>query len=747
MNLLFKNITEIIQRVGQKSCLWKQKWKDSLDRSFKGTTKAVYWPAIVLVGMTIGLCAVTLIRPAWLGFMLFSFLGCIAAVLVMWVLKHSIRFLGRNGIKGFLSWLFLFLICIVFIIYDAFAAGMMQAVLAAFLASLVLSLFFRSIYAVLWNKVRTKTTLISLGISGILLSMLLIFLGIKGFEDTYITTYLNLPKAREEALSETEKENFLTGTSFGSFTVDSVSYGMDKGDKLLSGTVDISSFAEENRILGAVKTAYLGSALENAPLSGKIWYPLETENCPTLFIIHGNHSYTTDSYLGYAYLGEYLASNGYVVVSVNENVCNLTASDENDARAVLLLENIRQVQSYNKDKENILYGKMDYENLAVAGHSRGGEAAAIAYLFNDYNKYPDNGNVTFDYQFNIKSVVAIAPTTDQYRPGGRPVEMADVNYLLLHGANDQDVTDFMGMRQYDNIAFTGTGEYLKTSLYIAGSNHGQFNSQWGIYDMIEPLSRGLNVANFISEQEQQRIAQIFTKIFLDTTLRKDSANAELLVNYEKYAELLPQTLYIQSYQTSDFICISDFEEGSRIDSAAMEGASISVCNTDEWKQVLLSFSSGSARNNYAMELVWGAENNAAKRQEPLVQIDLPSMDLGGTSLQFDIMDMSSDFTESEAELLQATILITDEHGFTAALSMEDYAVVYPAFPVKLNKVQYLFGEAEYKNQLTTVSIPAKAFFESTGKVDLEHIVSLGFSFPGKQGDIVLDNIGLMKYSK
>ena len=58
-----------------------------------------------------------------------------------------------------------------------------------------------------------------------------------------------------------------------------------------------------------------------------------------LFIAHGNHEITTESYLGYDYLGRYLASHGYVMVSVDQNACNMLTG-ENAGRAVLLLEHI-----------------------------------------------------------------------------------------------------------------------------------------------------------------------------------------------------------------------------------------------------------------------------------------------------------------------------------------------------------------------------------------------------------------------
>ena len=111
-------------------------------------------------------------------------------------------------------------------------------------------------------------------------------------------------------------------------------------------------------------------------------------------------------------LGEYLASHGYVVVSVDQNACNML-SGENDGRAVLLLENIGLLLGYNEEEDNPLEGVLDADNIAIAGHSRGGEMVATAYLFNGYDNYPENGNVDFDYHYNIRSIIAIAPTVDQ----------------------------------------------------------------------------------------------------------------------------------------------------------------------------------------------------------------------------------------------------------------------------------------------------------------------------------------------
>ena len=55
------------------------------------------------------------------------------------------------------------------------------------------------------------------------------------------------------------------------------------------------------------------------------------------------------------------------------------------------------------------------------GHSRGGEAVADAAAFNDLTYYPDDASLKFDFGFDIKGVVSIAPVDGQYLPTGRGV--------------------------------------------------------------------------------------------------------------------------------------------------------------------------------------------------------------------------------------------------------------------------------------------------------------------------------------
>ncbi|MCI9173892.1 MAG: hypothetical protein HFH49_02955 [Lachnospiraceae bacterium] len=811
-----RNIKNTLTVIKVKISAAIRRFRDYRKRNWNNTARLLYWCAVLLFSFSLGLLAGGFMYPRWAGALLVFLAAVPLTMLAVWIAERLLHWLFRENIRERICWLLLWMVCLIVMTAGSYTAGFGKSAAISLAVSLIFTLMLKSLWALLGNKLRTRSIVFSLVASSVFMGAVCLLLAGEGFSDSYVERYLQCSReagAGNEPLTEREQQEFRQEMEEGPYQVLTLTYGTTGTEDLESDTANISRFAENQGIGGFFKERYQGYPLTEVPLSGIIWYPEEISNCPALFLIHGNHSWLTDSYLGYEYLGKYLASHGYAVVSVDENACN-SLSGENDGRAVLLLENIRQVETYNQKEGGPMYHKIDYEHLALAGHSRGGEAIALAYLFNDLNFYPDNGNRRFQYHFSIQSLIAIAPTCGQYQPSDRSVELEDVNYLLLHGANDQDVNTFMGMEQYENISFTGTKDCIKTSLYLAGLNHGQFNSLWGKYDMMEPLNRMLNVGNFLPQQQQQQIAKIFIKSFLDRTLAKapESAGAKaskgLLTNWSRYRSLLPETLYVQSYQTSDFKALCNFEEDARIDSGTAEGVRIRAQHVDSWREELLRFSNEESRGNYAAVLKWSAgkeegentgESNAAasnlkrdaereewentgesnagasnlkrdaereewentgefnagvsylkqdaekeerRKQEETAEycISFPEFELEGKALQFDLMDLREDFSEEEAEPLEVEIWVKDQTGAEACLSGKDYAVMYPPFMVRQNKLQYLWKTTEYKHQFQTVSVPL-ADFEG---IDSEKICQIRLCFPQKEGKVAIDNVGVLE---
>ncbi len=631
----------------------------------------------------------------------------------------------RNRIYWFLDFSLIFFCILV----AAQGENCLSGVLFSIFLTCVVALFGRSLWALFRN--RKRTILVFGSLAGSFVSLVLVFALFlsEGFTESYILDYLAM--AKEVTVKEDVYQ--IDAKSQGSFTTTSLIYGMKNNVDLTTRTVDLSSFANRTFPTKSFMRKYFGYDLTEAPLAGNIWYPANEQNCPVIFLIHGNHDYTTDSYLGYDYLGEYLASFGYIVVSVDENCCN-SLSNENDARAVLLLENMKYFYELNEDKNSNWYHRFNKEQVAIIGHSRGGEAASVAYLFNRYESYPDDGNISFRYNFNIKSIIAIAPTVDQYQPAEHEVTIENVNYLLLHGANDHDVSKAMGQKQYSNVKFTGEGEYLKSMLYIADANHGQFNTKWGRYDLGYPVNGLLNVANLLDKSSQQTIAKLFIKTFLDVTLKGDQTNIALLKDYERYATSLPKTVYQQTYQTSNFQCICDFDEDSNLNSATMKDAMIHTTGFNEWKEVRQHFGGNPVGENYVLQGNWVNKEGAT------INITIPEVSLRGRSVVFDVADMRE---ERGKTLLDGTVILSDASGNISSTRISNHTIVYPSLPVQLTKLDYLFGDYEYKHQFQTVTLPVDSFQSEGTAIDMDRIVSLTITFDSSdKGLIQMDNIGI-----
>jgi len=233
------------------------------------------------------------------------------------------------------------------------------------------------------------------------------------------------PNAAAQAGTQVEPLDISDPSQPGPYAVQTLFYGSGQDRHraeygadvdLVTGPVDGSALVER---WTSLRTGYWGFGPEALPLNGRVWYPEGAGPFPLVLIAHGNHMMEDFSAPGYAYLGELLASRGFILVSVDENFLNLSPfadalmisslKEENDLRGWLLLEHLRVWRDWNAIQDNPFYHKVDLDNVALMGHSRGGEAVAVAAAFNNLPYYPDDATVRFDYGFNIRSVVAIAP--------------------------------------------------------------------------------------------------------------------------------------------------------------------------------------------------------------------------------------------------------------------------------------------------------------------------------------------------
>ncbi|TAJ09071.1 hypothetical protein DMA11_20725 [Marinilabiliaceae bacterium JC017] len=404
----------------------------------------------------------------------------------------------------------------------------------------------------------------------------------------------------------------------GDYEVSYLTYGSGKDRREAYGenvaiqtdSVNAKPFVDEmSGFLKIFRKEYWGFDRTAWPINGRVWYPAGEGAFPLVLIVHGNHHMRDYSDPGYEYLGQLLASRGYILVSVDENFLNGDwagyYNNENDARGWLLLEHLRNWRNWNSDASNPFFGKVDMNKIALIGHSRGGEAVAVAAAFNRLSFYPDDARIRFDYDFNIQSVVAIAPIDGQYKPSKQSTPLENINYLLLQGSHDSDLFFFSGDRQYKRIRFTDDNFYFKTSIYAYRANHGQFNTSWGNRDYGLPLGYLLNTKPLLDGEEQRTISKVYISAFLDATLMNKHEYLPMFQDYRLADNWLPDTYFINRYEDANTHIMVDFEEDIDVTSTTIVGGSIEGYNLATWREADLGLrDESSKRQNKVVFLGW-----------------------------------------------------------------------------------------------------------------------------------------------
>ncbi len=389
---------------------------------------------------------------------------------------------------------------------------------------------------------------------------------------------------------------------------------------LKTPSVDGSAFVS---IMGDAAKAHdktWGFTLKKMPLNGRVWYPEGDGPFPLALIVHGNHDPQDYSDPGYRYLGEQLASRGFILVSVDENFIN-GLSGENDGRGWLLLKHLELWKKWNDSAGSPFRGKVDMHQIALMGHSRGGEAIAHAATFNRLKYYPDDAKVKLDFNFDIKSLVAIAPVDGQYKPASVFEPLENVNYLVIHGSHDGDVSSFGGLRQFQRLKFTDGQRWFKSAWYVYRANHGQWNEVWGNKDNGPRSGRSLDLRGLISADEQRQFGRVVITAFLEATLKGKQEYLPMFRDHRVAGGWLPKTMYITRFQSSGFTPLANFDEDVDVTTGSAPGVTISGDSLGTWKEsgLMLRGGTGDALNTNAVTLGWNntvAGPDTTKRGTP-----------------------------------------------------------------------------------------------------------------------------------
>ncbi len=547
----------------------------------------------------------------------------------------------------------------------------------------------------------------------------------------------------------------------GPYTVKRLFYGSgtdkrrpeySKGISLRTDPVDASPYMGSwSHVKTYLRKSYWGFDAKTLPLNARVWYPEGQGSFPLVLFVHGNHLMTDYSDPGYEYLGELLASKGFIVASVDENFLNLSWFDdywfqEMNARAWLILKHLECWRQWNATAGNPFSGKVDLNNISLIGHSRGADAVAIAAVMNKFDRYPYDGNIRFHFNFSIKSIVQIAPPDKQLSDIEIPLHMNNINYLLLQGSNDQDIYYNAGVRMYNRIKFDPGTNALKTSLYIYKANHGQFNTVWGATDNAFPDQFFMNSRSLLKGEDQRKIAKIYISAFLEATLKDRKEYIPLLKDYRNGFNLLPKDYYISQYEDHSFNYIADFEEDRDLSTATLKGCTIEAAGLDQWQETRLRLRNNEEAGQGSSGVVIGWKNGASAKAAPYYAINLPD-----TALQKLHPDTSGNLfffianNSDRVDNINFSIQLKTKSGVVTR-AFSDFFTMAPLLKTELAKWNYLSDlkkSMPVERVLQYIQIPFPAFKAIAPDFQPGQIEQIKFVFDkGAEGAIIIDKIGI-----
>jgi dienelactone hydrolase len=393
-------------------------------------------------------------------------------------------------------------------------------------------------------------------------------------------------------------------------------------------TVDASPFAKMDPNTAKERKKFWGFDNTKFPRNARVWYPDGDGPFPLVLVVHGNHDMKQFSDPGYQWLGEFLASRGFIVASIDENFLNGSLRGENDARAWMLLKHLQSFKAFNDTAGKPLYHKIDMTRIALMGHSRGGEAVGIAGAFNRLSRYPDDATIKFDFGFDIKAIVAIAPVDGQYKPADQFTPLSNYNYLVIHGAHDGDVSTFSGLSMYNRIKYTRPDGGFKSAIWMYRANHGQWNTVWGNKDNGSYSVRSLQLKELIAPEEQRRFGRVVIGAFLETTLHGNKDYMPMFRDLRAAGDWLPPTMYQTRYQDAATHVLADFDEDVDVTTGTAPGVRISAESLSTWKEADIPARSrgGTFKSNVA-QFGWNnlpfGKDTVTPRTPAHVEISLP----------------------------------------------------------------------------------------------------------------------------
>lgn len=463
-------------------------------------------------------------------------------------------------------------------------------------------------------------------------------------------------------------------------------------------------------------------------LRGIMGVPEGEGKFPLVLITHGSHSNLDENLrfdTGFTYLVEKLAENGYIAVSMDMSkpyIWKYGDSDDNEKSIHLTDEHIQKLKAANEGSEVgfpiNLKDKIDFDQIALIGHSRGGETIFDIALEEEKK------------DVSVKALLAIAPTLPA---DAETKEWPDAAVSIIVPEYDGDVVNLDGFSIQTMLDETSSQTHAVT--FLNKANHNYFNTN--IKENDATLAREEEtLKDQISPEQQQQFLVDYTIDFLGFALNNKIEGTMYDMNTPQSDKMYGLGVMNRLTRQEDNIVTDVTDVGKFM----TEGAIIES-TVDSW-----FFQND---NTLTDTLTFGQEKYMTK---PLLNIQWQSK-----TDKLTFVPLSQDFSNYQALTINMVVDPSNslnEEGksqtFSVALKDTEGNTTSVTLPQNQNSLRYISGkidvtpledeEIKYWTTPTPISntrIPLSLF----EKVDLSKIDSVSVNFDQtNSGSVYLESI-------